>query len=378
MLSSRDDYRYTDVSGVEIKGRIVPTEDIDERNPPNALREENFAFITEACLERGYGMMHSLPDDVTLPVSSFIPHHILRKSWVLDLGSRVRRFYEAQTWFDRGHTTLPTTKGPGNPPSVRQLYEGSYALSSDDCTIPTAISDKLEANYLRYVFHDLRRLRTTWLPPTPVAGLTGGYTSVSDFAYDDNNPSIIHIDETIPLNGYTEEPIALPRRKIGQYYYNTTTAELLRYEKFAYGSTHYHEELEILYDGSVYTFFDAPMSTLYDGVLALVTFKVETRSPRSNSYIILPMNRQVYHPANDDPDAAVVPYDNIVFIPVNHDLYRHILEELAIGGYPGGTNVNIRIYIHSIDILGTYDFKSNPPSRWRWTPPSDTQDSSEP
>lgn len=189
MLDDASDYVYNGnnvaTDGVDIEGRIVPTEDIDGETHP--LRRENLAYLSEMICERMPSQeatnnpFWSVPSLAGAPLSAHEPSEI---------GAKIRELYQHNSTQNQPTTTVPPSSFfprdcvPSDfPPTVdsnpntRSMLRVNYAnqlLKLSDCVVPDTMPANLSLDYMRRLFYAMDYMSVREWATTDQAGTVGG------------------------------------------------------------------------------------------------------------------------------------------------------------------------------------------------------------
>lgn len=167
MLVSPSDYTWlaSYISGVDIQGRIIPTEDINEQ--PHPLRRENLAYLSEMVSERMELTFARVPA-ANAPLLKTLPSQ---------LGTAIAGLYSGNTRFVNPSAQFERVVSQSASQTAADAYAANLYAAAD-CSIPS-IPSALSADYLRRCFYFANRLDWRWYDHSPTVASYGGTVSAS-------------------------------------------------------------------------------------------------------------------------------------------------------------------------------------------------------
>lgn len=389
MLNTVADYTYNAANiaadGVVIKGRIIPTEDVDGLGHP--LRRENLAYLCEAISERNGAAYWNVP------AQNAGLHLAIPK----DIWAHIAEIYARN---------VPATTSMGSPGFVKPSYNFGDATSVTDVRVLEAYSGALLSstdlpadmswNYapyylyaddMRTTFYFVDLLRRRWMPlqiPSDsslrrVIGKYGGAMYLDAALFDNNAPAPstpIAVNDSTAISGFTDQRVSVSGSVTGgsgdPIYYSESLAnyELYLFRSAYLVSTLYMDGLEDYYVGDVQLHYGGMSQKCGNtSPLLFVQFLIngyENGGAGSSTYVWRPV-----------PGATFVRDANGELTDISFPVTLAYLHALVQVAFPSA-NFNYstvrsaasyyRVSVSDWEVLEYPDYASLLPSAWTWTP----------
>lgn len=379
MLTTAADYVYNAANLVDddviIRGRIIPTEDINGQNHP--LRRENFAYLSEALSERYGSAFWSVPARGDMPLLSFV------KGW----WQEIVHFY-----------TYNPDSGSGGSLYVKPSESFAPVVSASDLTWHAAYAAKLlsvadlptdmyfdtppyylyawDIRAMFWAINELRRKPAASTIPSGGSlvinyGKSGGSMTADAVLYDNNaaDPSAqIPLHQSVSISGDSTSDTVISGSVTGgsgnpiTYNYRLTQYELYHYTQASVltGANSYLNGSEYYYAGDALIQFSYPQKVAATFEL-LVKFRV-----KGDYYAWLPVTATARRNNDGDVTAFTFPVDLTWLRSVVQLAYPSATFSYAtVTQYPPPSySVSIVDYA----VIEQPDYKSLLPAAWTWTP----------
>lgn len=384
MLSTASDYTYNATNlatdGVDIQGRIIPTEDID--GLPHPLRRENYAYLSEALSERYTATFWSVPQRTTPRISD------VKNWWLVIKDFYTNNYANNQSWhFVKPDAVLPAKTTTNTNQQWVDVYL-EYILGVTD--LPTTMRCDtfydLYADDIRTLFWAVNQLRRQVIGKTIPSGgsltitpgKSGGSMSVDAVLFDPNasDPyAPIPLHQSQPISGVSTSDTTISGTVTGgsgdplSYSYRLLNNDLYRYYQARKGAGAWNlDGSEVYYSGSVIFTFSYPQKCPSNFEF-FVELSVQggTAANHTSCKAWVPVSATMTRNNDGDVTAITFPVD----LTWLHSVVQ-LMDPAATFAYdsvlPEGDYRQYYIQIHDYVIVGYPDYKSLLPADWTWTP----------
>jgi len=388
MLKTKDDYVFLkntlNALDIGIKGRIIPTEDIDGSKHP--LRRENNAYLWEALLERVDPVGNYVGrGDVTLVGRNLPPKNsAIKKKYPLALGNMVKGLYDYNTvndfnavinqnYFCKDDSpSLPirwATHGE-HKSTVFETYRDFLIDGKDSHIEVSSFSENdnigLSANYLRTCFYDMNRLNTAFIKSgNPYLS---GHTSTTL-----QNYTVAGGRAVVRREGGVTATKAIGEMGVIDF----ITVEVTPTDSDSMSPQSPYDYMEYELQGKTYLSenyietkynFDMENYRNVKSVQLVVTFDVwgTLSGTHFDNLIDYPLEAQYTQNQKHGVDVLTCSYE------INHSFLRNLIALSSTkntsqesSGYSDWAKISIR---GDPTALIQYDYKSRLPDEWKWKP----------